>query len=89
MPSTHVCQYFHIVFSAKDRHRWIKDSWDERLYSVAWQNSQTIIASGLDTIKSHTVTFEIKGNFFSKLIRRGRSFFLFNIDPHGVLSAQS
>jgi putative transposase len=33
MPSTHVSLYVHLVFSTKERHRWIKDSWEERLHS--------------------------------------------------------
>jgi putative transposase len=32
MSSTHSCLYFHVIFSTKDRHRWIKETWDERLY---------------------------------------------------------
>lgn len=33
MPSSLVASYFHIVFSTKDRHRWIIPEWEPRLHS--------------------------------------------------------
>ena len=33
MPSTHVCLQYHFVFSTKGRRGWIRESWQERLYS--------------------------------------------------------
>jgi putative transposase len=33
MPSTHVRLIYHLIFSTKSRHPWIKDSWESRLYS--------------------------------------------------------
>ena len=33
MPSTHVSLYFHFIFSTKERHCWIRDSWEARLHS--------------------------------------------------------
>lgn len=33
MPSSHIASYFHLVFSTKDRHRWIRPEWESRLYS--------------------------------------------------------
>ncbi len=33
MSSTHASLYFHLVFSTKDRHRWIRDNWEGRLHA--------------------------------------------------------
>lgn len=33
MPSSHIASYFHLVFSTKDRHRWILPEWEPRLHS--------------------------------------------------------
>jgi REP element-mobilizing transposase RayT len=33
MPSSHIASYFHLVFSTKDRHRWIHPEWEPRLHS--------------------------------------------------------
>jgi putative transposase len=33
MPSSHVASYFHLVFSTKDRYRWIRPDWEPRLHS--------------------------------------------------------
>ena len=33
MPSSHVASYFHLVFSTKDRIRWINPEWESRLYA--------------------------------------------------------
>ena len=33
MPSSHIASYVHIVFSTKDRQRWILPEWESRLHS--------------------------------------------------------
>ncbi len=33
MSSTHVGLYYHLIFSTKNRYRWIKESWESRLHS--------------------------------------------------------
>ena len=33
MTSTHICLYFHFVFSTKGRLRWIKESWEQRMHA--------------------------------------------------------
>lgn len=33
MPSSHIASYFHIVFSTKDRYRWIRPEWEDRLHA--------------------------------------------------------
>ena len=33
MPSSHVASYFHLVFSTKERMRWIMPEWESRLHS--------------------------------------------------------
>jgi len=33
MPTTHISLYYHLIFSTKNRHRWIKGCWENRLYS--------------------------------------------------------
>ena len=33
MPSTHVCLLYHLIFSTKRRHPWIKEFWEVRLHS--------------------------------------------------------
>lgn len=45
MPSSHIASYVHIVFSTKDRHRWIRPEWDSRLYAYMGG-----IIKGLDAV---------------------------------------
>jgi putative transposase len=33
MPSTHLSLHYHLIFSTKDRQRWISDDWRDRLHS--------------------------------------------------------
>ena len=33
MPSTHLTSNFHLIFSTKERHRWIADQWRPRLHA--------------------------------------------------------
>jgi putative transposase len=33
MSATHLCLYYHLIFSTKNRHPWIKEAWEERLHS--------------------------------------------------------
>lgn len=33
MPSSHIASYFHLVFSTKDRYRWILPEWEPRLHA--------------------------------------------------------
>lgn len=45
MPSSHIASYFHLVFSTKERHRWIKFDWENRLHSYMGG-----IVKGLDAV---------------------------------------
>lgn len=33
MPSSHVASYFHLIFSTKERQRWILPAWEDRLHA--------------------------------------------------------
>ncbi|HEX8890344.1 MAG TPA: IS200/IS605 family transposase [Pyrinomonadaceae bacterium] len=33
MPSTHLSLHYHLIFSTKERQRWIKDDWRDRLHA--------------------------------------------------------
>ena len=45
MPSSHIASYFHLVFSTKDRQRWILPEWEPRLHSYLGG-----IVNGMDAV---------------------------------------
>ena len=45
MPSSHIALYFHLVFSTKDRQRWILPEWELRLHSYLGG-----IVNGMDAV---------------------------------------
>lgn len=60
MPSSHVAAYFHIVFSTKDRYRWIDPAWEKRLWSYMGGIIKGLVATllqiGGDADHAHVLT---------------------------------